>query len=117
MLMWPVLTVVGPLAVLVQQSVVRRNMREVLWWGGGLLVAALLVGAGIRALRRRVLPKEEPPPDQAWSLQDLRRLRDSGELSEDEFETLRARLIARMGGAEGSKQARNDEGGTGPRQG
>ena len=110
MVVWPVVMAAGPLAVLAQQSVAQRNMRAVLLWGGLLLVVGLAVGVGIMALRRRVLPKEENPPDQVWSLQDLRRMRESGELSEEEFETLRARLIARMGGAERSKPARGERG-------
>jgi hypothetical protein len=91
--------------VLGQQGVAQRNMREVLWWGGGLLLVAMVLGGGVAALRRRVLPKQEEPPDQVWSLEDLRRMQAAGELSVEEFETLRARLIAEMGGVGGSKQA------------
>ena len=65
-----------------------------------MLVAGNLIGAGILALKRRFLPEQEPPPEQIWSLQDLRALRDSGEISEEEFETLRARVITRMAGVE-----------------
>ena len=104
MSVWPAVAAMVQPVVLGQQGVAQRSMREVLWWGGGLLVAALLVGAGIAALRRRTFPKQERPLDQAWSLGDLRRMRETGELSAEEFETLRAGLIAELGGVGDPKQ-------------
>jgi hypothetical protein len=91
-------------------------MRAVLVWGTVLLVVALVVGLGIRALRRRVFPEEEPPPDQLWTLEDLREMRKRGELSEEEFETLRARVIASMAGAERGTGPRGRAGASGSGQ-
>ena len=114
MVLWPAVMVTAFGAVLAQSGPPQRHMRAVLVWGTVLLVAALVVGMGIRALRRRVFPEKEPPPDQLWTLEDLREMRGRGELSEEEFETLRARVIARMAGTEGGggPQDRADTGGS-----
>jgi hypothetical protein len=112
MVLWPAVMVTALGAVLARSGSLQRHTRAVLVWGTVLLVVALVVGLGIRALRRRVFPEKEPPPEQLWTLEDLREMRDRGELSEEEFETLRARVIARMAGAGPPGQA--DTGG--PRQ-
>ena len=114
--LWPagMMTALG--SVLAQSGSAQRHMHAVLLWGAVLLVATVVVGFGIRALRRRVFPEQEPPPDQLWTLEDLREMRDCGRLSEEEFETLRARVIARMAGAErdGGPQGRAAASGSGP---
>ena len=115
MVLCPAAMVTALGAVLAQSGSPQRHMRAVLVWGTVLLVVALVVGLGIRALRRRVFPEEEAPPDQLWTLEDLREMRDRGKLSEEEFETLRARVIARMAGAEraGGPRGPTDTSGSG----
>ncbi|UCG32760.1 MAG: SHOCT domain-containing protein [Phycisphaerales bacterium] len=114
MVSWPAVMVTALGAVLAQSGAPQRHMRAVLVWGTVLLVLALVVGMGIRALRRRVFPEKEPPPDQLWTLEDLREMRERGQLSEEEFETLRARVIARMAGAKpgGGPRSRADASGS-----
>jgi hypothetical protein len=116
MVVWPagMMTVLG--VVLAQSGSAQRHMHAVLLWGTILLGATVVVGFGIRALRRHVFPEQEPPPDQLWTLEDLREMRNRGRLSEEEFETLRARVIARMAGAErdDGPQGRTDASGSGP---
>jgi hypothetical protein len=116
MVLWPAVMVTALGAVWAQSGSPQRQMHAVLVWGTVLLVLTVVVGFGIRALRRRVFPEQEPPPDQLWTLEDLREMRDRGRLSEEEFETLRARVIARMAGAErdGGPQGRADASGSEP---
>ncbi len=64
-------------------------------WGGILIV--LMVGLWIVwvALRRWYFGTAQPgSSDALWTLEDLRRMRDSGELSESEYQTLRRQVIA-----------------------
>lgn len=97
MLPRPVPTI-GPLAeYLAQTSNVQRSMNQVLFWGAVLMAAALLLGGGVVALRRRAVSREDESP-QIFSLGELRRMRDSGEITEEEFESLRTRVIAHLGG-------------------
>ena len=62
----------------------------------GLIVAVLVAGVAIQLIRRRLLASQESAgagPHDTWGLEDLRRLRDEGEITIAEYETLRARAI------------------------
>lgn len=59
---------------------------------GGVIVVGVMAA---RVARRRWLSSEASSPD--WTLQDLRALRDRGELTDEEFEKLRAAAIAGAG--------------------
>ncbi len=61
---------------------------------GGLLVGALIVlWLGVWYYRRRWLGSEESGVRPAWTLEDLRRLRESGQISESEYQALRGLTI------------------------
>lgn len=90
---WGVLSV-----FLAQGGTVRRSMTQVLWWGGALLIVSLILGGLVLALRRKIFSVGEDG-SQIFSLHELRRMKNAGEISDEEFETLRARVIAEMGGA------------------
>jgi hypothetical protein len=72
------------------------NLSNALMVGLWVMLAAILGVAGTRlalAVRRRF---RTDPPTQTFTLQDLRELRDKGELSEQEFAALRALTLSRM---------------------
>lgn len=77
---------------------------DVLLWGAILIVAIVLLGFVALHLRRRLM--NEPASDAGedhWSLQSLREMRKAGQISEEEFQTLRAGLISQFGaGSAGS---------------
>ena len=61
---------------------------------GGLLVGALIVlWLGVWYYRRRWLGSEASGVGPAWTLEDLRRLRDRGDLSESEYQALRGLVV------------------------
>lgn len=77
-------------------------LSRVLPWVVGLILFAIAAGVGITLLRRKVLagPAEtETPP---MILSELRALRESGELSEQEFEQAKQALIAGIRGERAS---------------
>ena len=86
------------LVFLAQGGAARRSMTLVLWWGGALLIVSLILGGLVLALRRKFFSGVEDG-SQNFSLQELRRMNNAGEISGEEFETLRARVIAELGGA------------------
>jgi uncharacterized membrane protein len=57
-----------------------------------LLAAAVILGVVILYYRRRWLNAGETAQG-AWTLEDLRKLREQGELSEDEYQAMRKVLI------------------------
>ncbi|HPD29051.1 MAG TPA: hypothetical protein PLL20_03585 [Phycisphaerae bacterium] len=65
----------------------------ILWVGFGLILAAVVFGAAIIWWRRRSLA-DEPTPGEVWTLDDLRRMRAEGSLTEDEYQRLRETMIA-----------------------
>ena len=63
-------------------------------WLGGLILALLVVGLVLAYLRKRVRPVERADGF-GFELEELRALRDRGELTPEEYETLRDRLFRR----------------------
>jgi len=62
----------------------------------GVLVALLVVGALIvMALRRSLMRDQAAPSGDPFSLDELRKLKASGALSDDEFDRARAALLGR----------------------
>ncbi len=70
---------------------------EVMLWGSLLIIAIVILGAGVFMLRRRLTDDPATGPDEdEWSLQTLREMRKSGQISESEFQMLRARFISQF---------------------
>lgn len=64
-------------------------------------ILALLIivgGLGVWYYRKRVLFSEEASADGMWTFDDLRRMRDRGDLTEEEYQSLRAALIGSFQG-------------------
>lgn len=69
---------------------------ELYLWGAVLLglIALGIVGAYVaRAVRERM---QQPPTAEPFTLQDLRAMRDRGDLTPAEYETMRAGLLGRV---------------------
>lgn len=79
-------------------------MREIAIWCG-VLIAVLVVGAVALALiRGRILGGSQAGPGEALTLHDLRRLRDQGRLSDEEFESARAAVLGKPAGVVRAKE-------------
>ncbi len=63
------------------------------------IVALLVIGW----YRKRVLSDKETSSSSTWTLDDIRRLRAEGNLTEEEYQRLRATIIATYRGREGDR--------------
>jgi hypothetical protein len=85
------------------QTASRRDEAVSSWllWFVGLIVAVVIAGFLILLIRRSFFAPQESVgagPQDVWGLDDLRRLRDQGEITVEEYETLRARAIKALKG-------------------
>ncbi|MFI4897361.1 MAG: SHOCT domain-containing protein [Phycisphaerales bacterium JB059] len=88
----------GPSLVLAQA---RPAPPTELWlWVGALIVVSLVFGFVVMAMRRRLLGKTDEGVRPASLLEDLRAMRDRGEISQDEYDSTRATIAARAAGRE-----------------
>ncbi len=61
---------------------------------GLLWLFVIVLGVGVWYYRRRWWLSESRSDDQSWTLADLRRMRDAGEMTEEEFQKIRGAMIA-----------------------
>jgi hypothetical protein len=94
------------LPALLAQANARSALNEMLPWLGALLLAALLGGALLFYLRHRLLGPDLPDSGKGL-MEDLRAMRDRGEISEDEYEHARISMIAKATGRD-AQQLRNE---------
>lgn len=65
---------------------------------GGLIVLALIGGVAVLLARRRMLAKDAAVADQGGLLDDLRKMRDTGQISPEEFDAARKSIAAKLKG-------------------
>ncbi len=72
---------------------------DTLLWIAIIIVGAVIAGVALKRYRNRLFSDDAAPmsPLAHLSLDDLRRMRDEGELSEEEYERLRDRLVREAG--------------------
>ena len=80
------------------------------WISIAALLAVVVVGGVIVMWARRNAKAPDEGPQQAFTLEDLRRMHERGELSKREFETARDALIQRT--REAARRARARRGGS-----
>ena len=73
-------------------------LEAVLWLG--VVVIALLLGAVMVSYFRRKARTSAQTPAPVFTLEQLRRLRERGDLTDTEYETLKGRLLEGNGGGE-----------------
>lgn len=89
---------------------------QVVLWCGVLILAIVVLGAGVWVARRFAVKSRPATAAAGWTLDQLRALRAAGQLSESEFEKLKAGVLksARAGlnepgrGAQESRGSRQD---------
>ena len=72
---------------------------QAVFWGLILIVAIVALGTGVWLVRRRLFGKPTTASDDVWSLQHLRDLKASGQITDEEFETLKAGVLKSARGA------------------
>ena len=73
-------------------ATVTENSSKILVWSGILLALLIVLSLGVWYYRRRWLSPDDLPSS-AWTLDDIRRLRDEGALTSEEYQALRAAMI------------------------
>lgn len=74
---------------------VKINVQSILILSGALLGLIVLLFVGLWYYRRWFLSKEDTEEQtEAWTLQDLRRMKAEGKISEEEFQALREAMLA-----------------------
>lgn len=67
---------------------------QALFWGFILIVAIVVLGTGVWFVRRRLFRGSSTGGDESlWSLQHLREMKASGQITDEEFETLKAGVL------------------------
>ena len=62
---------------------------------GLLILAVIVLGIGLTIVRRRLRDASTPGPGgQPWTLDDVERMRERGDLTESEYRAMRATLVA-----------------------
>ncbi len=79
---------------------------DIVFWSLVLMAGVAILGFGVWYLRRWLFSPIGGEGGDEWSLQHLRELRSAGELSEEEFQSLRAKMIAQIRSAD-ARRAEN----------
>ncbi|MFG0258083.1 MAG: SHOCT domain-containing protein [Phycisphaerales bacterium JB043] len=85
-----------------------NQVLSVLVWSVALMAIVVVGGYVIMRVRRGLLQEEGEGSDSTMSLESLRQLRASGQISDEEFESLKRSLLASYG------YTAEDAGGTEP---
>jgi uncharacterized membrane protein len=97
----------GGVEIVLAQSASSRNAGElfnsILPWLGVLALVVVVGGVVLTVIRRSM--RSETGSKEVFSLQTLRELRASGELTEEQYEKARLAIIGKAGGASDKKSA------------
>ncbi len=75
-----------------------RSVTPMLIWLGAIMLVVMGAGIAILLYRRQVLGKETGLDMHAGIMDQLRTMRDQGEISATEFEEMKSRLVAKVSG-------------------
>jgi hypothetical protein len=90
-----------------------RGAGEVVLWVGILIGAVLVLFLVIQFFRRRLLAPDRPEERDRALLDDLRAMRDSGQITQEEYDAARKSMVARMTARSAPERAGVDEKATG----
>ncbi|MEM1110008.1 MAG: SHOCT domain-containing protein [Planctomycetota bacterium] len=77
---------------------VENNPREVFFWAGVLVVAAALVALAFMLIRKRLRALDDEPAainPMGFTLADLREMHAQGQMSDEEFDFAKRKMLAR----------------------
>lgn len=90
----PEFSMFTPMETLAQSA--RSSPSQIFFVVGLLIGAAVVLGLVILLVRRKMLGRESAGAEQAGLMDQLRHLRDSGEITPEEFDAARKSMVARM---------------------
>lgn len=73
-----------------------QNVVHALVWVGVLIALVVILGLVVVVIRRRLLSNQAPGPAGLTLMETLRDARDRGEMTQEEYETVRKRLAERL---------------------
>ncbi|HSW44263.1 MAG TPA: SHOCT domain-containing protein [Phycisphaerae bacterium] len=82
-----------------------ESVRQVLIWGGVLILAVVVLFGGLWYYRRWWLERNVGDGGPSWTLDDLRRMRSEGQITDEEYQVLRATLLGSFRQADGGGPA------------
>lgn len=81
---------------LAQKSLTPEQSTEILFWLAVIVVFAMVVGIAGWLIYRRLRKSGEPEPDDGGlTLSDMRRLYEAGEMSHEEYQSVRQKIIGK----------------------
>jgi hypothetical protein len=76
---------------------VLEQYRGILWWAVGIIILMIVIAAPVILwMRRRLAPGEESRGP-GFTLADLREMHKKGQMSDEEFERAKSKLLAALG--------------------
>src|ERR1043165_6860197 len=73
-----------------------EQRQQILFWGFIIMGIAIVGFVAIMIFRRRMMAAEEGEQHPGFSLAELRAMRDRGEITSEEYEQTKARVIAKV---------------------
>jgi hypothetical protein len=73
-----------------------EHQQQMLIWGAVIMAVVLAGFVGIMILKRRMLAESDRDQGPAFSLAELRAMRDRGEITPEEYEHTRTRVIEKV---------------------
>ena len=70
---------------------------DAIFWSFVLLAGILVIGVAVFALRRWLFASQAQNAEPPWSLQHLRGLHARGQISDEEFQRLKAQMLGEVG--------------------
>ncbi len=87
------------LIMLAQAAQQKSSVLGTVWlWLGILIVVVIAGGVAIMMYRRKVLANDDASASAGGMMDDLRRMRDSGQMSQEEYDAVRRNLAAKIAG-------------------
>ncbi|MEM9020254.1 MAG: SHOCT domain-containing protein [Planctomycetota bacterium] len=80
---------------LLAQQKVQEHQQQILFWLVVIVIVSVVLGVGAMLLLRRMRAEQKPGPSLGFTLADLREMHAQGQLSDREFETAKAKMLAR----------------------
>ena len=84
-----------------------KQVTEIVIWCGLLMLAVIVLFGGLWYYRRRLFVTDEPAKREPWTLEDLRQMKERGEVSDEEYQALRETMIAAFRGEQASQKAQS----------
>lgn len=76
---------------------------QILAWGSLLLGAVVILFGGVWYYRHRWLRSDDRGSGEPWTLDDLARMKQAGQISDEEYRVLRESIVAAFRGEHGSQ--------------